>query len=241
MSNASNKMLEVKDLHVYYGAIHALKGVSFAMNEGEIVALIGTNGAGKSTTLNTISGLLDPEPGQLFFKGEEITNTPPQTIVEMGIIQVPEGRKIFSRMTVRENLEMGAYVFSDRDKIEEDIEKAFIQFPRLKERQKQLGGTLSGGEQQMLAMARSLMSRPKLLLMDEPSMGLAPILVEQVFEIIQEINKQGTTVLLVEQNAQMALSIADHAYVLETGNIVLEGPGEELLTNPLVKEAYLGG
>ncbi|MCD4752039.1 MAG: ABC transporter ATP-binding protein [Anaerolineaceae bacterium] len=234
-------MLEVKDLHVYYGAIHALKGVSFAMNEGEIVALIGTNGAGKSTTLNTISGLLDPEPGQLFFKGEEITNTPPQTIVEMGIIQVPEGRKIFSRMTVRENLEMGAYVFSDRDKIEEDIEKAFIQFPRLKERQKQLGGTLSGGEQQMLAMARSLMSRPKLLLMDEPSMGLAPILVEQVFEIIQEINKQGTTVLLVEQNAQMALSIADHAYVLETGNIVLEGPGEELLTNPLVKEAYLGG
>ncbi|MCD6476291.1 MAG: ABC transporter ATP-binding protein, partial [Anaerolineaceae bacterium] len=216
-------MLEVKDLHVYYGAIHALKGVSFAMNEGEIVALIGTNGAGKSTTLNTISGLLDPEPGQLFFKGEEITNTPPQTIVEMGIIQVPEGRKIFSRMTVRENLEMGAYVFSDRDKIEEDIEKAFLQFPRLKERQKQLGGTLSGGEQQMLAMARSLMSRPKLLLMDEPSMGLAPILVEQVFEIIQEINKQGTTVLLVEQNAQMALSIADHAYVLETGNIVLEG------------------
>jgi len=241
MSIASNKMLEVKDLHVYYGAIHALKGVSFAMNEGEIVALIGTNGAGKSTTLNTISGLLDPEPGQLFFKGEEITNTPPQTIVEMGIIQVPEGRKIFSRMTVRENLEMGAYVFSDRDKIEEDIEKAFLQFPRLKERQKQLGGTLSGGEQQMLAMARSLMSRPKLLLMDEPSMGLAPILVEQVFEIIQEINKQGTTVLLVEQNAQMALSIADHAYVLETGNIVLEGPGEELLSNPLVKEAYLGG
>jgi len=241
MSIASNKMLEVKDLHVYYGAIHALKGVSFAMNEGEIVALIGTNGAGKSTTLNTISGLLDPEPGQLFFKGEEITNTPPQTIVEMGIIQVPEGRKIFSRMTVRENLEMGAYVFSDRDKIEEDIEKAFLQFPRLEERQKQLGGTLSGGEQQMLAMARSLMSRPKLLLMDEPSMGLAPILVEQVFEIIQEINKQGATVLLVEQNAQMALSIADHAYVLETGNIVLEGPGEELLNNPLVKEAYLGG
>lgn len=241
MSIALNKMLEVKDLHVYYGAIHALKGISFAMNEGEIVALIGTNGAGKSTTLNTISGLLDPEPGQLFFKGEEITNTPPQTIVEMGIIQVPEGRKIFSRMTVRENLEMGAYVFSDRDKIEEDIEKAFEQFPRLKERQKQLGGTLSGGEQQMLAMARSLMSRPKLLLMDEPSMGLAPILVEQVFEIIQEINKQGTTVLLVEQNAQMALSIADHAYVLETGNVVLEGPGEELLANPLVKEAYLGG
>ena len=241
MSSTSNKMLEVKDLHVYYGAIHALKGISFAINEGEIVALIGTNGAGKSTTLNAISGLLTPEPGQLFFKGEEITNTPPQNIVELGIIQVPEGRKIFSRMTVRENLEMGAYVFSDRDKIEEDIENAYVQFPRLKERQKQLGGTLSGGEQQMLAMARSLMSRPKLLLMDEPSMGLAPILVEQVFEIIQEINKQGTTVLLVEQNAQMALSIADHAYVLETGNIVLEGPGEELLTNPLVKEAYLGG
>ena len=240
MSSASKKMLEVKDLHVYYGAIHALKGISFAMNEGEIVALIGTNGAGKSTTLNAVSGLLTPEPGQLFFKGEEITNTPPQTIVEMGIIQVPEGRKIFSRMTVRENLEMGAYVFSDRDKIEEDIEKAYIQFPRLKERQKQLGGTLSGGEQQMLAMARSLMSRPKLLLMDEPSMGLAPILVEQVFEIIQEINQEGTTILLVEQNALMALSIAHRGYVLQTGEIVLHDTAEHLRKNEMVRKAYLG-
>ncbi|NSW53591.1 MAG: ABC transporter ATP-binding protein [Anaerolineae bacterium] len=234
-------MLEVKDLHVYYGAIHALKGISFHLNEGEIVALIGTNGAGKSTTLNSVSGLLTPQPGQLFFGGKEITNTPPQDVVKMGIVQVPEGRKIFARMTVRENLEMGAYVFNDRDHIEADVQHAFEMFPRLRERQKQLGGTLSGGEQQMLAMARALMTRPRLLLMDEPSMGLAPILVEQVFEIIQEINSKGTTVLLVEQNAQMALSIADRAYVLETGKIVLEGTGQELLTNPQVKEAYLGG
>ena len=237
----NNKMLEVKDLHVYYGAIHALKGISFYLNEGEIVALIGTNGAGKSTTLNSVSGLLKPEPGQLFFNGKEITNTPPQEVVKLGIVQVPEGRKIFARMTVRENLEMGAYVFNDRDQIEEDVQHAFEMFPRLRERQKQLGGTLSGGEQQMLAMGRALMTRPKLLLMDEPSMGLAPILVEQVFEIIQEINRKGTTVLLVEQNAQMALSIADRAYVLETGKVVLDGPGNELLSNPLVKEAYLGG
>ena len=236
-----HKMLEVENIHVYYGAIHALKGVSFHLNEGEIVALIGTNGAGKSTTLNTVSGLLDPNPGKLFFYGKEITDVPPQDIVKMGIVQVPEGRKIFARMTVRENLEMGAYVFNDRDRIEEDIESAFEQFPRLKERQKQMGGTLSGGEQQMLAMARALMTRPKLLLMDEPSMGLAPILVEQVFEIIQNINRKGTSVLLVEQNAQMALSIADRAYVLETGTVALEGPGNELLNNPLVKEAYLGG
>lgn len=236
-----HKMLEVENIHVYYGAIHALKGVSFHLNEGEIVALIGTNGAGKSTTLNTVSGLLDPNPGKLFFHGKDITDVPPQDIVKMGIVQVPEGRKIFARMTVRENLEMGAYVFNDRDRIEEDIESAFEQFPRLKERQKQMGGTLSGGEQQMLAMARALMTRPKLLLMDEPSMGLAPILVEQVFEIIQNINRKGTSVLLVEQNAQMALSIADRAYVLETGTVALEGPGSELLNNPLVKEAYLGG
>jgi branched-chain amino acid transport system ATP-binding protein len=241
MSMTDKKMLEVKDLHVYYGAIHALKGIGFHLNEGEIVALIGTNGAGKSTTLNSVSGLLKPEPGQLFFNGEEITNTPPQDVVKMGIVQVPEGRKIFARMTVRENLEMGAYVFNDRDQIEADVQHAFEMFPRLRERQKQLGGTLSGGEQQMLAMARALMTRPKLLLMDEPSMGLAPILVEQVFEIIQEINSKGTTVLLVEQNAQMALSIADRAYVLETGKVVLDGPGKELLSNPLVKEAYLGG
>ncbi|MEE4195542.1 MAG: ABC transporter ATP-binding protein [Anaerolineae bacterium] len=235
------RMLEVNDLNVHYGAIHALKGISFHLDEGEIVALIGTNGAGKSTTLNTISGLLQPTEGSFSFKGEDATNTPPQDIVKMGIIQVPEGRKIFARMTVRENLEMGAYIFNDRDQIEADIERAYTQFPRLKERQKQLGGTLSGGEQQMLAMARALMSRPKLLLMDEPSMGLAPILVEQVFDIIREINDSGTTVLLVEQNAQMALSIADRGYVLETGKIVLSGKGSDLLMNPQVKEAYLGG
>lgn len=237
----SKKMLEIHDLNVHYGAIHALKGISFHLDEGEIVALIGTNGAGKSTTLNTISGLLQPSEGNFLFRGEDITAVPPQDIVKMGIIQVPEGRKIFARMTVLENLEMGAYTFNDRDQIEADIERAFSQFPRLKERQKQLGGTLSGGEQQMLAMARALMARPRLLLMDEPSMGLAPILVEQVFDIIREINDSGTTVLLVEQNAQMALSIADRGYVLETGKIVLNGTGDELLLNPQVKEAYLGG
>jgi branched-chain amino acid transport system ATP-binding protein len=239
--NDATRMLEVQDLHVYYGAIHALKGVSFHLDRGEIVALIGTNGAGKSTTLNTLSGLLTPTQGSFSFEGQDITSVAPQDIVKMGIVQVPEGRKIFARMTVRENLEMGAYIFTDRPQIEEDVNKAFSLFPRLAERQRQLGGTLSGGEQQMLAMARALMTRPKLLLMDEPSMGLAPILVEQVFEIIQEINRSGTTVLLVEQNAQMALSIADRGYVMETGKIVLTGSGEELLMNPQVKEAYLGG
>lgn len=218
-----------------------MKGVSFHLDTGEIVALIGTNGAGKSTTLNTLSGLLAPTQGTFSFEGQDITSVAPQDIVKLGIVQVPEGRKIFARMTVRENLEMGAYIFNDRAKIEEDVSKAFDLFPRLAERQRQLGGTLSGGEQQMLAMARALMTRPKLLLMDEPSMGLAPILVEQVFEIVQEINRSGTTVLLVEQNAQMALSIADRGYVMETGKIVLTGSGEELLMNPQVKEAYLGG
>jgi len=239
--NDTLKMLDVQDLHVYYGAIHALKGVSFHLDKGEVVALIGTNGAGKSTTLNTLSGLLTPTQGSFSFEGEDITAVAPQDIVKLGIVQVPEGRKIFARMTVRENLEMGAYIFNDREQIEKDVNKAFDLFPRLAERQRQLGGTLSGGEQQMLAMARALMTRPKLLLMDEPSMGLAPILVEQVFEIIQEINRSGTTVLLVEQNAQMALSIADRGYVMETGKIVLTGSGEELLVNPQVKEAYLGG
>lgn len=239
--NDATRMLDVQDLHVYYGAIHALKGVSFHLDKGEVVALIGTNGAGKSTTLNTLSGLLTPTQGSFSFEGEDITAVAPQDIVKLGIVQVPEGRKIFARMTVRENLEMGAYIFTDRPQIEEDVNKAFDLFPRLAERQRQLGGTLSGGEQQMLAMARALMTRPKLLLMDEPSMGLAPILVEQVFEIIQEINQSGTTVLLVEQNAQMALSIADRGYVMETGKIVLTGSGEELLMNPQVKEAYLGG
>lgn len=239
--NNETRMLDVKDLHVYYGAIHALKGVSFHLDKGEVVALIGTNGAGKSTTLNTLSGLLPPTQGSFSFEGQDITSVAPQDIVKLGIVQVPEGRKIFARMTVRENLEMGAYIFNDRVQIEEDVNQAFALFPRLAERQRQLGGTLSGGEQQMLAMARALMTRPKLLLMDEPSMGLAPILVEQVFEIIQEINRSGTTVLLVEQNAQMALSIADRGYVMETGKIVLTGSGEELLMNPQVKEAYLGG
>ncbi len=239
--NDTLRMLDVQDLHVYYGAIHALKGVSFHLDKGEVVALIGTNGAGKSTTLNTLSGLLPPTQGSFSFEGEDITAVAPQDIVKLGIVQVPEGRKIFARMTVRENLEMGAYIFDDRAQIEKDVNKAFDLFPRLAERQRQLGGTLSGGEQQMLAMARALMTRPKLLLMDEPSMGLAPILVEQVFEIIQEINRSGTTVLLVEQNAQMALSIADRGYVMETGKIVLTGSGEELLVNPQVKEAYLGG
>ena len=233
-------MLDVKDLNVYYGAIHALKGINFHLEEGEIVALIGANGAGKSTTLNTISGLLRATPGKITFQGEDISQTPPQEVVKKGIIQVPEGRKIFSRMTVMENLEMGAYTQPDKEKFQENLEIVFTRFPRIKERLKQLGGTLSGGEQQMLAMARGLMSNPHLLLLDEPSMGLAPILVEQIFEIIQSINEQGTSILLVEQNAQMALSIADRGYVLETGTTVLEGPGIELLQNPLVEEAYLG-
>lgn len=234
-------MLEVNDLHVFYGAIHALKGLSFQLKQGEIVTLIGANGAGKSTTLNSVSGILHPRHGTVTFEGEEITHTPAQTIVTRGIIQVPEGRKIFATLSVYENLDLGAYTRNDKSEIEKDMEMVFERFPRLKERKNQLGGTLSGGEQQMLAIARGLMARPKLLLLDEPSMGLAPILVEQIFDIIQDINKQGTTILLVEQNAQMALSIADRGYVLETGKIVLEGPAQELLENPMVEAAYLGG
>jgi branched-chain amino acid transport system ATP-binding protein len=234
-------MLQVEDLNVYYGAIHALKGISFRLEEGEIVALIGGNGAGKSTTLNTISGLLRPRNGRVVFKGEDITVVPPQNIVRRGIVQVPEGRRIFPKLTVQENLEMGAYIFENKNQIQGDMEAAMQRFPRLRERRKQFGGTLSGGEQQMLAIARGLMSRPQLLLLDEPSMGLSPILVEQIFEIIREINAQGTSILLVEQNAQMALSIADRGYVLETGRITLEGDAQELLENPLVIEAYLGG
>jgi branched-chain amino acid transport system ATP-binding protein len=234
-------MLEVKNLHVYYGAIHALKGIDFHVDQGEIVALIGANGAGKSTTLSTISGLLQPREGKVIFRGEDITMTPAEQSVQKGIVQVPEGRKIFATLTVMENLEMGAYTQRDKALFKQDLEKVFTLFPRLKERQNQLGGTFSGGEQQMLAIARALMSHPTMLLLDEPSMGLSPILVEQIFEIIQNINKQGTSVLLVEQNAQMALSIADRAYVLETGQITLEGDAQDVLHNPTVIEAYLGG
>lgn len=234
-------MLEIKDLNVFYGAIHALKGINFHLEKGEIVALIGGNGAGKSTTLNTISGLLRPRTGSVAFQGEDLIKIPPQNIVRRGVIQVPEGRHIFPKLTVQENLEMGAYIFQDKEQIRADMEAAMQRFPRLRERRKQFGGTLSGGEQQMLAMARALMSHPTLLLLDEPSMGLSPILVEQIFEIIREINSQGTSILLVEQNAQMALSIADRGYVLETGRVTLEGKAQELLENPLVIEAYLGG
>ena len=234
-------MLNVENINVYYRAIHALQGISFHLEEGEIVALIGGNGAGKSTTLNTISGLLRSRTGKIEFQGEDISQVQPQDIVKMSIIQVPEGRKIFSPMTVRENLEMGAFLEPDKDQIEKNIQAMYEQFPRLGERSKQLGGTLSGGEQQMLAIARALMSKPKLLLMDEPSMGLAPILVEQIFDTIREINEQGTSILLVEQNAQMALSIADRGYVVETGKIVLEGGAHDLLEDPMVIEAYLGG
>jgi branched-chain amino acid transport system ATP-binding protein len=233
-------LLEVKDLHVYYGAIHALQGLSFSVNEGEIVTLIGANGAGKSTTLRTISGILRPRHGNILFRGQDITLTPAEKIVRLGISHVPEGRKIFAPLTVKENLEMGAYTRNNKEEIHQSMERVFASFPRLKERISQLGGTLSGGEQQMLATGRGLMSLPSLLLLDEPSMGLSPILVEEIFRIIQEINSQGTSILLVEQNAQMALSIASRAYVLETGKIVLEGKAKEIADNPKVKEAYLG-
>lgn len=234
-------MLNIDHLYVSYGAIHALKGLNFDLNEGEIVALIGANGAGKTTTLNTISGLLRPDSGKVVFNNQDFTQISAAEIVRAGIVQVPEGRKIFARMTVRENLEMGAYTLNNKELIREHMAKVFGIFPRLKERQRQMGGTLSGGEQQMLALGRGLMANPKLLLLDEPSMGLAPILVEQIFEVIQNINQQGVSILLVEQNAHMALSIADRAYVLETGNIALSGQAGELMENPLVKEAYLGG
>ena len=234
-------ILEVKDLNVFYGAIHALHGISFHVEEGEIVTLIGANGAGKSTTLNTICGILRPRQGQILFKGQDITKTPADQIVKLGISQVPEGRKIFAPLTVKENLEMGAFTRSDKQGIQKSMERVFASFPRMKERLSQLGGTLSGGEQQMLAVSRGLMSDPKLLLLDEPSMGLAPILVEEIFEIIEEINQQGVSILLVEQNANMALQVAHRGYVLETGRIVLEGTAKELRANPQVKAAYLGG
>jgi branched-chain amino acid transport system ATP-binding protein len=233
-------LLEVENLNVYYGAIHALQGVSFNVEQGEIVTLIGANGAGKSTTLRTISGLLRPRQGTVKFKDTDITMMPADRIVRMGISQVPEGRKIFAPLTVRENLEMGAYTRADKAEIQVSMEGVLNHFPRLRERISQLGGTLSGGEQQMLATGRGLMSRPSLLLMDEPSMGLSPILVEEIFKIIKEINETGTSILLVEQNALMALSIANRAYVLETGRIVLSGDAKKVAENPQVKAAYLG-
>ncbi|MBC9783038.1 ATP-binding cassette domain-containing protein [Heliobacillus mobilis] len=234
-------MLSVKDLHVYYGAIHALKGISLDVEQGEIVTLIGANGAGKTTTLHTLSGLLKPKQGQILFQGQDIAGMAAQKIVSLGMSQVPEGRRIFANMSVLENLELGAFLRNDKEGIKEDMEKVFQRFPRLKERIQQMAGTLSGGEQQMLAMGRALMSRPKLLLLDEPSMGLAPLLVQEIFNIIKDINKAGTTILLVEQNAHMALSIAHKAYVLETGKIVLSGNAKELAESEEVKKAYLGG
>jgi branched-chain amino acid transport system ATP-binding protein len=233
-------LLEVEDLNVYYGAIHALQGISFSVDQGEIVTLIGANGAGKSTTLRTVSGLLRPRRGAVRFHGDDITMTPAEQIVRLGIGHVPEGRRIFAPLTVRENLEMGAFTRSNTAEIGQSMERAFASFPRLKERINQLGGTLSGGEQQMLATARGLMSRPTLLLLDEPSMGLSPIMVEEIFRIIKEINSQGTSILLVEQNALMALQVAHRAYVLETGRIVLQGTAKELRESARVKEAYLG-
>jgi branched-chain amino acid transport system ATP-binding protein len=233
-------MLKLEDIHTYYGNIHAIKGLSLKVKQGEIVTLIGSNGAGKSTTLMSISGITRPRTGKIFFQGIEITNALTDKIVSMGITQVPEGRMIFPRLTVYENLLMGAYLRKDRKGIKTDEEHAFELFPILKERRKQAGGTLSGGEQQMLAIARALMARPKLLLLDEPSLGLAPIVVENIFEVITRINADGTTILLVEQNAQMALQIAHKGYVLETGKIILEGPAQELMENPSVQDAYLG-
>ena len=233
-------ILKVEDINVYYGSIHAIKGVSFEVNEGEIVTLIGANGAGKSTTLNTISGLLHSKTGSVTFMGENLGKVPCHKIVSKGLALVPEGRRVFLQMTVQENLEMGAFTQGSKT-LDDDLERVYQQFPRLKERMKQVAGTLSGGEQQMLAMGRALMSHPKLLMLDEPSMGLAPILVEQIFDIIRELHKAGTTILLVEQNAQAALSVADRGYVLETGKVVTTGTGHELLESPAIKKAYLGG
>ncbi|GAP63579.1 branched-chain amino acid transport system ATP-binding protein [Ardenticatena maritima] len=233
-------MLELRNVHSYYGAIHALKGISLTVDRGEIVTLIGSNGAGKTTTIRTISGILHPREGQVILEGRDISHTPAYEIVKLGVAQSPEGRRIFPRLTVLENLEMGAYTRNDPQGIAEDLERVFELFPRLKERRNQQGGTLSGGEQQMLAIGRALMARPKLLLLDEPSMGLAPVLVETIFETIVEINKQGTTILLVEQNALMALEVAHRGYVLQTGQIVLEGPAQELAASEMVRKAYLG-
>lgn len=233
-------MLEVKDLEVYYGMIQAIKGVSFEVNEGEVIALIGANGAGKTTILHTITGLLTPKKGSVIFEGTDITKIPAHKIVSMGMAHVPEGRRIFSQLTVYENLKMGAFTRKDKNGIEATLDMVYKRFPRLQERRNQLAGTLSGGEQQMLAMGRALMSNPKIIVMDEPSMGLSPILVNEIFDIIQSVSAGGTTVLLVEQNAKKALSIADRAYVLETGNFVLSGDAKELMNDDSIKRAYLG-
>lgn len=234
-------MIRVNQLDIYYGMIHALKGVSLEVEEGEIVTLIGSNGAGKSTLLKTISGLLKPKQGSIEFLGQSIAGKQAQSIVKAGISHVPEGRRVFANMSVEENLELGAFLRKDRDGIRQDLQQVYELFPRLHERKKQLSGTLSGGEQQMLAIGRAIMAKPKLLLLDEPSMGLAPIIVQSIFTIIQEINKAGTTILLVEQNANIALSVANRAYVLETGKIVLSGPAQEVRESAMVKQAYLGG
>jgi len=234
-------MLEVKDLNVFYGAIHALHGVEFEVKQGEIVSLIGANGAGKTTTLHSLSSLIKPRSGTIRFLGHDITGQAPEKIVKSGLIQVPEGRRVFANLSVRDNLLLGAFTRSDAAGITADLEMVFVRFPRLKERAKQIAGTLSGGEQQMLAIGRALMARPQLLLLDEPSMGLAPLLVREIFSIIVEINRDGTTILLVEQNAHMALGISHRAYVLETGKFVLSGPSKELAASPAVRKAYLGG
>ncbi|WP_346726124.1 ABC transporter ATP-binding protein [Yeguia hominis] len=233
-------MLKVENLHVYYGMIHALKGISFEVNEGEVITLIGANGAGKTTTLHTISGLITPKEGSITFEGRDITKTPAHKIVSLGMAHVPEGRRVFSQLTVYQNLKLGAYTRRDKKEIEDSLAKVYRRFPRLEERKNQIAGTLSGGEQQMLAMGRALMSHPKLIIMDEPSMGLSPILVNEIFDIIKAISESGTTVLLVEQNAKKALAIADRAYVLETGRIVLDGPSDVLMHDDSVRKAYLG-
>ncbi len=233
-------MLSVENIHVYYGMIHAIKGISFEVNEGEVIALIGANGAGKTTILHTITGLMQAKTGAVQFCGKDLTKVAPHKIVGMGMAHVPEGRRIFQQLTVYDNLKLGAYISNDKKAIEEDLAMVYKRFPRLEERKRQIAGTLSGGEQQMLAMGRALMSKPSIILMDEPSMGLSPIFVSEIFDIITEISKGGTTVLLVEQNAKKALSIADRAYVLETGNIVLEGDATKLMNDDSVKKAYLG-
>jgi len=233
-------LLEVKNLHTYYGNIHALKGLSITVNQGEIVTLIGANGAGKSTTLKTISGLLRPREGEIHFEGKAIAGMPAHTVTSMGLVQVPEGRRVFSQMTVLENLEIGAYLRNDNAAIKQDMDRIFALFPRLRERRRQVAGTLSGGEQQMLAMGRAMMSQPRLLLLDEPSMGLAPLLVDTIFETIESLNKNGATILVVEQNARKALQVAHRGYVLQTGNITISGDAQDLLADPRVIEAYLG-